>query len=88
MTLIYPPLTVPTQFVTLGCHCGNFGQEVGRQPSCIMVNGERFLDGLWLGDRPPRALRRIERSLDQGRNSAESEPPADEFTAPRSRLPH
>ena len=44
-----------------------------------MVNGERVLDGLGLGDRP-LPLGRIERRFDQGGNTAESETPPNEFS--------
>ena len=67
-----------TPFATLRCHCGNFGQEASRQPSCALINCERIFDRLRLSHRA-LPLRRFERRLNQGGDTAKSQTPADEF---------
>ena len=68
-----PPPLNPGPFLTLGCHCGNFGPS----PSTIWHYGQ------WPGHPRPivapplhHAFGRIERGLDQRRNFAKSERPS------------
>ena len=62
----------------LKCLCGDFGQQLPRQRSRIMVNGDRIRDGSGLAHHAA-ACRSIQRRLDQRRNSGKSDLAVDEF---------
>src|SRR5262249_15388031 len=73
------PTLLPRPELTLGCHCGNFGQELSRELPCIMVNGDRVLDGLRLRHRT-LSLRGFERRLDERWTPGNARPPVDKLT--------
>src|SRR4029078_11613508 len=78
MTPNAPPDNTPGPVPILGCHYGNFGQEVNRYRSRIMVNIERVFNGLRLIDHA-FFCRCIERRFDERGNAGKAQPAPDDL---------